>query len=161
VVSAFLSIEQAVNEALRYLLFGCVVEWDCGDLEVNSDHLVDSLLHSKYLSFDGKRHILFDSLAKTGLFPSKSSEIHALNDNLRLAAKWRNAFAHGRIHFNEGRYLLSYFHTDQKHQELSSTFYEEVEKVYWSAYSGSHDILTKILGWWTTGRKSFKVTFIN
>ena len=131
IIKSALTIESLMNYVLKMTFFR----------EVKSDRefVCGHLLESDKLTFAAKRKLLQATLERDETLDKQSRK--KLDKALFTVAQYRNAFAHGNISAAKDKYLLRYFSSTQREEELNETFWTKLEV----AFNHSSDLLSEIM----------------
>jgi len=135
VVYAATSIERQIDEILLNYFFGSTTKPNS-----RRDYFLQNILQSDALTYSFRRNLLTKVVNLQDLLTGDQKNI--LDLNLKNIMTWRNAFAHGTIHYDAtlGARII-YFSGSPRTQELSDEFWDQVE----SCYRETNKLLTSIL----------------
>lgn len=89
----------------------------------------NEIAQSSSFSFQFKKEILQRIINEGGLLQGK--EKNQFQNNLASIMLWRNAFAHGKLKFDDKKgVLLEYYSNSNKTLELNDSFWESVEYAF-------------------------------
>lgn len=135
VVYAATSIERQIDEILLHYFFGSTTKPNS-----RRDYFLQNILQSDTLNYSFKRNLLMKIVNLQELLTGDHK--NKLDLNLKNVMIWRNAFAHGTIHYDATRGAeIIYFSGSPRTQSLSDDFWNQVE----SCYRETNQLLTSIL----------------
>jgi hypothetical protein len=124
ILYATTSIEKQIEQIFLQYLFGK----QSGPND-KLDFFKNELLQSATLTFSFKKNLFQKLINKTELLKGKSRA--KLQKNLSSIMNWRNAFAHGSLHYdNLSGYTLHYYSSENKTLKIDDKFWTSVEKCF-------------------------------
>jgi len=135
VVYAATSIEGQIDQILLHYFFG-----PASKPNLRRDYFLQNILQSESLTYAFKRNLLTKIVNLEELLVG--GQKNKLDQNLKSIMTWRNAFAHGTIHYDASYGAeIKYFSGSPQVQPLSDDFWNQVE----SCYGETDRLLTDIL----------------
>jgi len=118
VMEAVLSIERDLSAVIKYHFFA-------DNFEKGSE-FKSTILDSDWCNFAAKRKLISHINEQKGYF--KGNDKQRLEQLLKKAMSYRNAFAHGDIQSDAKTAYLNYFEGKQIKKELNDQYWTELEK---------------------------------
>jgi hypothetical protein len=135
VVYAATSIEGQINQIFLHYFFG-----PASKPSPRRDYFLQNILQSESMTYGFKRNLLTKIVNLEGLLGGDQK--NKLDLDLKRIMTWRNAFAHGTIHYDATRGAeIRYYSGSPQVEVLSDDFWNQVE----SCYGEADRLLTDIL----------------
>ena len=135
VVTSSLSIESCIKEILMNTLFS--------EVEQKAEMVSGLILNSDWCTFSSLRKLLNEVLIAENLLNGKDR--NELDKLLSKVMRYRNAFTHGEIIFEDEKIYLKYFEGTSRSVVLDNEYLEKVELVITSAFEIVDELLNKII----------------
>lgn len=120
-ITATVMLEDRMIEAVSKLLFG-----KAADTRERREFFVAEIIGTSDFSFSFKRRVFTRLLEHTEAMDGPA--IKELKAGLNKIMAWRNAFAHGKILYQQnGGYILRYYSGGTQQLVLDDAFFEKVE----------------------------------
>lgn len=135
ILYATTSIEQQLESILLLYFMGPFIKHD------DRRQLFErEILQSSTLSFSAKKELVFKIAHNCDLLDGEAKE--KLQKQLKKIMGWRNAFAHGKMQYdNRDGCLIKYYSGGPKHLELNDEYWSEVE----ITFKECSDLLSELL----------------
>ena len=134
VISSVMAIEILIDDVLRMTLFR--------EMKDDRDFVSGNILDSDWCTFSAKRKLLNAVLDKHQLMTGKDKA--DLDYKISKAMKYRNAFVHGAITYEDGRLWLSYFESQSQKVELEDEYWARLSDEICFAFDSLSNLCSQV-----------------
>lgn len=137
-------VEARMNDLIAKALFP---PSDMGKISPQGGFFRLHFLGASHLEFAGKLKILSAMIEERCLMPKKERE--QFEQKMRIVARYRNAFAHGKITYDaKNGCILSYYTGDHKKDEFNDSLVDKLQEYYHIAVAAIEDLSAKLTKSW-------------